>query len=122
MSTTNTLLLPANKNGPLTAFNNRWFRDTDGAIATTKHRDELLQVTLNWTDRLASGETVSSAAYEDSGVTRSGVSVSTPSTICSVTGLGEFEVEVTTSASRKMVERVRFYDFEGPGARERDYR
>jgi hypothetical protein len=121
MPTTTTLIVPASRNGPVTSRDGDWFRDQDGAFATTKRSDETVQVTLDWTDRLASGETLSTATYQDSGVTRSGVSVSSPNTIATVLGLGEFEVTVTTSASRVLQQVVRFYDSRGGAGGPRDY-
>lgn len=122
MATTTTLYLPMNlHSGPVTNRDGRWFRDYDGAIATTKRNDELVKVTLDWTDLLASGETVSSAAYTDSGVTRSSTSVSTPQTITSVTGLGEFKIVMTSSASRTPEVVIRFYDSAAGRTMVRDY-
>ena len=86
----------------------RYFRDADGNLATSKREDELLTVVLNWADQLASGETISSAAYEDFGVTRSSTSNTTTTTTTSVTKSGYFEVTVTLSTGRKLQQLVRF--------------
>lgn len=98
----------------------RYFRDRDGVLATSKRYDEIVQLVLDWTDQLASGETVSSVAYEDSGVTRSSTSNTTTTSTTSVTGTGETEITVTTSAARKLQAVVRFYGAEG--VRAGDYR
>jgi hypothetical protein len=108
----------------ITAFlpleRNRWFRDRDGILSTTKREDEIVGMTIDWSRQLASGETISSVAYEDSGVTRTGTSATTTTTVDNVTGIGETEVTVTLSTGRKLQELVRFYDREG--ARAGDYR
>ncbi len=91
----------------------RYFRDEDGALATTKRQDEVLKLTLDWTDDLASAETVSSAAYVDSGVTTSSKSVATPQTLVTVSGVGEFEITVTLSTGRKLQRVVRYYPTDG---------
>lgn len=91
----------------------RYFRDEDGALATTKREDEQLQLVIDWSDQLASGETISSVAYVDSGVTRSSTSNSTTTTTTTVTGIGETEVSVTTSAGRVLQQVARYYSPEG---------
>lgn len=97
------------------------FEDARGNISYSKRKDEIIKVTIDWTNELdtANSETVSSAAYTDSGVTRSSVSVSSPNTICSVTGIGYFDVTVTTSTSRKLKKRICFYSIDD--AKESDY-
>ena len=97
----------------------RYFRDTDGALATTKRQDEIVQLVINWTDYLASGETVSSVAYVDSGVTRSSSSATTTTSTTSVTGVGETEVTATLSTGRVLQQVVRFYGTDGAAS---DYR
>lgn len=82
--------------------------DDDGAVAYVKAELDEKKITWNLTDWLESGETVSSAAYEDSGVTTSNKSVSSPSVIFTVTGLGETTVTVTSSNSRTFERTFRF--------------
>ena len=88
---------------------NRWFADSDGAMATTGREDEHVPCIIDWSGLLLSGETVSSVAYVDSGVTRSSTSLATPVTTDYITGIGETEITVTTSASRKLQKVVRIY-------------
>jgi hypothetical protein len=78
---------------------NPWFDYEDG-IGMVKAEDDDIQVNWNLTDYLASGETVSSAAYEDSGVTTSSKSVSSPTITFTVTGLGYTTVTATLSTGR----------------------
>ncbi len=98
----------------------RYFRDRDGVLATSKAEDDDLRVVLDLTDYLASGETVSSASYADSGVTTSSKSVATPQVLFTVTGTGYTTVTVTMSTGRTVDRIVRFYD--SGGAKAMDYR
>ncbi len=99
---------------------NRYFEYLDG-LATTKAKDDELQVRWDLTDYLASAETVSSAAYEDSGVTTSSKSVSTPVVIFTVTGLGYATVTATLSTGRTVEQRFYFLAKDGAPL-VRDYR
>lgn len=83
---------------------NRYFGYQDGQ-ATTKAIDD--DVVLRWdlTDYLASGETVSSAVWADSGVTSSAKSVATPVVIGTVTGLGYATITATLSTGRTVESR-----------------
>jgi hypothetical protein len=98
----------------------RWFTDDDGVRATTKRDDEKVAVPLDWSDALASGETISSVAYVTSGVTLASSSNTDTTTTTTVTGTGEFEVTVTTSASRILQRVRRFYSPSGQAGS--DYR
>mgnify|MGYP001590501062 CR=1 FL=1 len=98
----------------------RYFPFRDG-IATTKAVDDEIQLVLDWTDELASGETVSSAAYVDSGVTTSSKSVATPLTTCTVNKTGYTTVTVTLSTGRTRERRVYFISPHG-GLGATDYR
>jgi hypothetical protein len=98
----------------------RYFRDADGNLSYSKREDEIVQVVLDWSDQLASGETISSVAYEDHGVTRSGTSNTTTTSTTSVEKTGWFEVTATLSTSRKLQRVVVFYG--EMGARASDYR
>ncbi len=99
----------------------RWWPDTDGALATTlmKETDDL-RVVWDLTDYLASAETVSSAAYADSGVTTSSKSVATPQVIFTITRIGETEVQATLSTGRVVTQVFRTYL--AGGVRAKDYR
>lgn len=87
----------------------RYFTDSDGHLATTKRSDEIITLSINWGDQLASGESVSSVAYVDGGVTSSSASLSTPTSTITVTGTGELEITATLSTGRKLQRVVRFY-------------
>lgn len=87
---------------------------SDGAVEYTKAEDDEMKVTWPLTDWLESGETVSSAAYDDSGVTTSNKSVTSPNVVFTVTGLGETTVTITTSNSRTY---DRTFRFNPPGGR-----
>ena len=94
----------------------RHFTDRDGVLSFSKAEDDELRVVLDFTDYLASGETVSSAAYADSGVTTSSKSVSTPQVIFTATGTGYTTVTVTLSTNRTVEKVVRFYNSSGTKA------
>lgn len=93
---------------------NRWWRDEDGAWATSVY-DETEDIRVVWdlTDYLASAETVSSAAYEDNGITTSSKSVSTPQVIFTATGIGETKITATLSTGREAVRTFRVYQETG---------
>lgn len=78
----------------------RWWRDEDDALATWARDDEAIKVAWDLTDYLASGETVSSAAYVDSGTVTSSKSVASPQVLFTMTGTGETEVTATLSTGR----------------------
>ena len=82
-------------------------------LATTKAQDDELQVRWDLTDHLASAETVSSAAYVDSGVTTSSKSVATPVIIFTVAGLGYTTVTATLSTGRTVEQRFFFLAKDG---------
>lgn len=84
------------------------YRDIDGAMATVIEDGELVALSVDWTDALASGETVSSVAYEASGPTIASVSLATPVWSATVTGTGDLEVIATTSAGRKVARTLRY--------------
>lgn len=102
---------------------NRWWRDQDGAWATTTP-DEREPVLVKWSliDALDTGVTVSSAAYEDSGSATSGKSVATPVVNFTMTGYGETKVTLTLSAGGPLVMRFRVYPTKNSPAFLRDYR
>lgn len=98
-----------------------YFIDTDGNLTYTKREDEVVTRAINWGPQLYSGESISSVAYEDHGVTRSSTSNTGNVTTTSVTGTGYFEVTVTLSSGRKLQRVVRFVSTEGAGPSS-DYR
>lgn len=87
----------------------RWFRNRDGKLSTSKRFDEIVGLSLDFTDQLASGETVSSVATVPHGVTLSGASLATPVWTANVTGVGYFEWTATLSTGRKLQDLVVFY-------------
>lgn len=99
----------------------RWQPDEDGVpfAVLNKQTDDLAAV-WDLTDYLASAETVSSAAYSDSGITTSAKSVSTPQVLFTVTGIGETEVTATLSTGRQITQKFRTY-LAQTRARVRDY-
>jgi hypothetical protein len=101
--------------------NPAWQPDEDGVLFAVlgKSTDDLA-VTWSLIDYLANSETVSSASYADSGVTTSGKSVSTPSVLFSITGIGETEVSATLSTGRVVTRRFRTY-LAQTRHREKDY-
>lgn len=100
---------------------NRWQLEDDGALATTlsKSTDDV-KVAWDLTYYLASAETVSSAAYADSGAVTSSKSVATPQVLFTITGIGETEVQATLSTGRVVTQVWRTYA--ATGTRSRDYR
>ncbi len=94
--------------------------DQDGGRIYVKNTDDIVPWSWNWKNLLASGETVASAAYTDSGVTRTAEALASPVTSCNVTGLGEFECVITTSTGRKFSNVFRFWAPQG--GREYDYK
>lgn len=87
----------------------RWFYDRDGVLSTSKRSDEILGVSVDWTNELASAETVSSVAVTTSGPTVAGAALVSPVWSARVTGVGEITLTATLSTGRKMQRLVRFY-------------
>lgn len=94
---------------------NVWFWDKDAWATTLAHQDDDAKVDYSFIDFLASGETVSSATYEDSGITTSAKSIATPVVTFTITGIGETKLTIATSASRNETVRFRTYLAEGHG-------
>lgn len=86
---------------------NRWAVDGDGVPFTTKTADEVLTVPIDWTDRLASGETISSSSWEASGVTTSGASLATPVATVKVTGTSGYVVNTVVTSAGQTFQRTR---------------
>lgn len=83
--------------------------DADGIPFVCQHEDEVKTHTIDWSDSLASGETISSSSWDSGGVTLSGATSGTTSTTVTVTGTDGFaENTVVTSASRTLVQALRF--------------
>lgn len=85
-----------------------FFRDFDGLETAEKRYDEIVSYPVDFTDWLDSGETISSVSWDFSGVTDEGSSNTTTTITMLVSGLGEVEAEITTSASRKLEVKYRF--------------
>ncbi len=90
----------------------RWWRDKDGAWATTVS-DITEPVTVPWNLEavLESGVTVDSATFEDQGTASSGTSVSsaTATITFTLTGYGDCKVTATLSSGGPIVQRFRVY-------------
>lgn len=111
MSATQTFVAPLERQ--------RYWQDQDGALATSKRKDDAVQIVWDFTDKLGSA-TISSVAYADSGLTTSGKSNTTTAVTFTYTGIGETELTLTLSSSLKIIAVLRAYDVEG--VRQRDYR
>ena len=103
----------------------RWFRDCDDVLATSKRSADVVELVIDWTDQLKTGETVSAVAYVDSGVKRATTTNTTTTSSTNVTGIGETEVTASIVTAppvitRKLTQLVRFYDVEGAHASDYD--
>lgn len=90
----------------------RFWRDGDSVLSITKRENEVVPLIIDWSDRIGSA-TISSVAYDDSGVTRSSTANTTTTSTTYVTGIGETEITVTLSTGEKIQKLVRFYEQEG---------
>lgn len=102
----------------------RWWEDTDGAWATTLNDvDDSVKVTWDLRDYMDSdaGESVSSVAFEDSGVTTSSKVLFQSQETFVMTGCGETKVTATFSTGRKLTRFFRIYETNA-NPRLRDYR
>src|SRR3990167_11330686 len=105
---------PARGHSPL-------FDYQDGKGMTLHDEDDEQQIVWDLTDWLASGETVSSAAYEDHGAVTSGKSVASPQITFTISKYGYTRVTAASSNSRNIT-RV-YYTLAPSGTAEpRDYR
>lgn len=96
-----TLRLPVRRND--------WYRDHDGVLARTKRYDEVLVgETVEFADRLASGETLSSVTTVNAGPTISSAAVSGTDLTYTVTGAGDVTFRVVTSSSQTLEVKVRY--------------
>lgn len=96
--------------GQPTRGQSKYFEYLDG-MATTKFQNDETQLRWDLTDELTgplTGLTVSSAAYQDHGVTTSGKSVSSPVIICTVTGCG-YTIITATLSNGFTIERKFYY-------------
>lgn len=86
----------------------RFFHDEDGLLSVTKEDDATESVTIDWSERLDSGETISSSAWTLDGLTQIAASNTTTATTLRFNGgPGEAKNTVVTSAARTLIERVR---------------
>jgi hypothetical protein len=100
----------------------RWYTDRDGVVATTKRYDETIEVAVDWTDQLATSETVSSVAYDASGVTTSGAALVSPVSTVTVGRTGDLEITATLSTGRILQRLLRFVEEQtADEGRESDY-
>lgn len=99
----------------------RYARDAQDVLFTTKRPDEVIPLIIDWSSRMAVGDTITGTpSYSDRGVTRSSTSNTTTTTTTLVTGTGETEVTIVTTAGQTHQELVRFYAPSG-ALREDDY-
>lgn len=102
MSSSFTLFAPLVRTG--------YFTDRDGVANVCQRYDEITTLNIDWTDQLASGETVSSISYSASGPTTSSASLASPISTVTVTGSGELEITATLSTGRKLQRVVRYVE------------
>lgn len=103
MSSVVTDYLPSERTG------SEWYTAGDKVRETVKHDDSVRTYTINYTNMLASGETISSVSHDANGVTLSGTSNTTTAWTYRVTGTGgSVTTTVTTSASRTLIDQRRF--------------
>lgn len=100
MGSTSTLVLPIEPTP--------WFRGHDGLLTRAKREDEKFAETWDIEDQLASGETISSVAWEYSGITGSSETNTTTTFGVTVTGTGTATAKITTSASRILEYKFRW--------------
>ena len=99
-----------------------WHRTGDGAWATVVDPDAVHLLSIDWTDSLASGETIASVTYSTGGPTTSGAALASPTSTVTVTGSGDLTVTATTSASRILIRTLRYLVAHGSdGYSESDY-
>lgn len=88
----------------------RWYTDRDGALATSKRRDEVIRVELDLRDRLESGETLTGSTYQASGNLTVPAWTGNLNNAFRVGGLGEMTITTTTSLSRTLQTVLRFVE------------
>lgn len=89
-----------------------------GGFEYEKHTDDRIAWSWDWSNECGS-DALASAAYVDSGVVRAGAALVGNATSCDVSGVGSFELAVTTAAGRIYKKTFRFV--EPDGGREDDY-
>ena len=88
---------------------NEFFTDKDGVRTAVKHVDEIKSYTIDWSRVLDASETISTSSWESSNVTTSSPTSTSTTTTVKVTGTdGHIQNTVVTSASRTLVEQIRF--------------
>lgn len=86
-----------------------WFRGHDGVLTTTQREDETETYVFDYADRLDSGVTISTSAWEANGVTTSGASATTTTTTITVAGTnGDLVNKLTLSNSNVLEFKYRF--------------
>lgn len=91
-----------------TTNRNPWYRNKDGVLETTKRYDEIESGRFDFTNLLASGETVSSVSWDQDGVTISSSVLATPVVTWLVAGAGYATLKATLSTGRKLEQRMRW--------------
>jgi hypothetical protein len=90
-----------------------WFDALDGRHTTTKAYDERKDYSIDFSDRLSTGETITAVAWELGGPTSHAQSNTTTTVTISMSGTGTGKLTVTTSAARKLVEYFRWVGVDG---------
>jgi len=93
---------------------NEWFRGDDDLPTTSKHTDDTIPYTLDYSDMLNSGETISTSTWEADGPTltsgsiASGLGGSSKAAQITVNGHGKAKNTIVTSSSRTIVRSYRW--------------
>lgn len=85
----------------------------DGWPTISKHADESWRHTIDWSDELASGETISTSTWESGGVTLSAAGTTSTTSYVTVTGTGYAKNTVVTTGVTPARTLVRFANFAG---------
>ena len=85
-----------------------FFKDFDGVLTMVKREDEVMPFAENFTDDLASGETISSVSWDESGVTVTAKANTSVGHTANVKGLGEATITVTFSSGHTDIQTYRW--------------
>jgi hypothetical protein len=99
---------------PVKGRGEQFYRDVDGYLCDTKRYDEVSNLAWDLTDALEGAETITSVAYDPSGLTVSSEAHAGNVTTLVVTGTGTVEVTVTLSTGRILQENFRLVSEDQP--------
>lgn len=91
-----------------------WHDGDDGIPWIAVYKDDITGINVDLTDILASGETISSVAWESGGVTVSGEANSTTSYQANFTSVGTASATATLSTGRKIKRTWRLRGIDSP--------